>query len=138
MFRFFSLIAISIVFTACCTCRKGSPVVGNLEKRGWELVELYGKPITASGISLRFDAADKMIYGTAPCNNFFGGYSLFDKGSIEIKNVGSTMKMCPDSQDEDKFVQALHAVVNLKIEGEFLLLLDEKGEMVAVLKNQQK
>lgn len=133
-------ILILITMNSCCNCRKGSPVIGNLEKSVWQLVELNNKQIDNSGISIRFDANEKMIYGTAPCNNFFGGYSLYsDKTqNIKIGNVGATRKYCPDSENEDKFAGALSTVTSIKIDGENLIMANDTGEIVAVLTAQKQ
>lgn len=129
------LVLVAIIFTACCACRKGSPIIGNLEKSEWKLIELNDKATPESGIKIRFDANEKMIYGTAPCNNFFGGYSLYEDKvqNIKIGNVGATRKFCPDSQVEDAFTQAISSVTLVKIEGDALLMLNAEGKIVAIL-----
>lgn len=131
-----SLLALVLfIITSCCACRQGSPIIGNLEKSEWKLIELNDKATPESGITLRFDANEKMMYGTAPCNNFFGGYSLYqDKvQNIKISNVGATRKFCPDSQLEDTFTQMVTNVTLVKIEGDSLIMLSSEGKIVAIL-----
>lgn len=76
-----------------------------------------------------------MIYGQAPCNNFFAGYSLFEDAehNIEISNAGATRKYCPDTEIEDGFTRELTGIKRLKIEGDRLLMLDAEGNLVALL-----
>lgn len=128
------IISVSVLLlSSCCACRKGSPVIGNLEQDSWKLIEYAGKPISASGIVLTFNAAEKMINGTAPCNNFFASYSLFkEQNNIEIGPVGATRMACPDMDLEMKFTADLNHVVRLKIEGSNLLMLNAEGELIAL------
>lgn len=132
-------ITLSAAISSCCACRKGSPQIGKLENVTWKLIELNLDPIENSGITLTFDPAKKMMYGTAPCNNFFGGYSLFDaKDNIKIGNVGSTRKACPEMALENKFTAQLSEIVRIKIEDEYLMLINSQGALVAVLTEVKK
>lgn len=126
----------SVLFTACCACRKASPKIANLEADSWRLIEFRGEAVpTDKAITLTFDAEKKTIYGQAPCNNFFAGYSLFEKAehNIEISNVGATRMYCPDTEIEDGFTRELSEVKRLKIEGGRLLMLNADGDLVALL-----
>lgn len=126
----------AVVFSSCCSCRKGSPKIGNLETDNWKLIEFRGEAVPSDkAITLAFDAGKKTIYGTAPCNNFFAGYSLLDDAehNIDISNVGATRKYCPDTEIEDGFTHDLSSVKRLKFEGERLLMLNADGDLVALL-----
>lgn len=133
------IVVLVIMFTSCCNCRKGSPKIGELENTTWQLIELTNKSIDNSGISIRFDANEKMIRGTAPCNNFFGGFSLSDdkNSNIKIGNVGATRKFCPDSENEDKFAMLISTVTKVQIEGDTLLMMNPENEIVAILVAQK-
>lgn len=122
--------------SSCCACRKGSPKIANLEADNWRLIEFQGEAVpTNKAVTLTFDPEKKMIYGQAPCNNFFAGYSLFKDAehNIEIGNAGATRKYCPDTEIEDGFTRELTNIKRLKIEGERLLMLDAGGNLVALL-----
>lgn len=126
----------AVVLSSCCACRKGSPKIANLEADNWRLIEFRGEAVpTDKAVTLTFDAEKKMIYGQAPCNNFFAGYSLFKDAehNIEISNAGATRKFCPDTEIEDGFTRELSNIKRLKIEGERLLMLDADGNLVALL-----
>lgn len=125
---------LSLTISSCCACRKGSPQIGKLENATWKLIELNLDPIENSGITLTFDPEKKMIYGTAPCNNFFGGYSLFEaQDNIKIGNIGSTRKACQEMAVENKFTAQLSDIVRVKIEDNYLMLINSQGALVAVL-----
>ena len=128
--------AAAVLLSACCACRKGSPKIANLEADDWRLIEFLGAAVpTEKAVTLTFDDAEKIIYGQAPCNNFFAGYSLYEdpEHNIEIKNAGVTRMYCPDTEIEDGFVSRLTEIKRLKLEGERLLMLDGEGNLVALL-----
>lgn len=140
--RLFSLalvIATSLFVTSCCACRNASPKVGELEDGKWRLIELNGKAVSAEqSVVLTFNATEKMIYGEAPCNNFFAGYSTAkgDTNNIEIKGAGATRKFCPDSEVEDTFVRQITDIVTIKSEGNNLLLLNKDGNLIAIVSKE--
>lgn len=139
MKKTFTLVAIAlsaVILSSCCACRKGSPKIANLEADNWKLIEFQGQAVpTDKAVTLTFDPEKKMIYGQAPCNNFFAGYSLFKDAehNIEISNAGATRKFCPDTEIEDGFTRELSNIKRLKIEGERLLMLNAGGDLVALL-----
>lgn len=123
-----------IGLSSCCACRQGSPKIGDLEAAQWKLIEFNDTTVNNSGIVLTFNGAEKMIYGQAPCNNFFASYSLLegDKDNIHIGPCGATKKYCPDSQLEDAFTMRFESITTLKIDGDKLLLIDKQGTLVGV------
>lgn len=139
MKKTFTLAAIAlsaVILSSCCACRKSSPKIANLEADNWKLIEFQGQAVpTDKAVTLTFDPEKKMIYGQAPCNNFFAGYSLFKDAehNIEISNAGATRKFCPDTEIEDGFTRELSNIKRLKIEGERLLMLNAGGDLVALL-----
>lgn len=135
-FVFAAVALAAVVLSSCCACRKGSPKIANLEADNWKLIEFLSEAVPADkAVTISFDAEKKMIYGQAPCNNFFAGYSLFKEAehNIEISNAGATRKFCPDTDIEDGFVRMLTNIKRLKIEGDRLLMLNSAGDMVALL-----
>lgn len=136
MKKVFLFIAIALSAVACCTpCNKSYPKVSKFESDVWRLVEFRYSKVTDSPITLTFNAEEKMVYGTAACNNFFGGYVLSGSkdSNIKFQNMGSTKMYCPDSELEEAFVASLQGVVKLKMDGDNLMLLDSDGEMTALM-----
>ncbi len=127
---------LGLAFTACCACRQGSPKLANSEVDDWQLSEFQAEAVEpAQAVTLSFDPEKKMLYGKAPCNNFFSSYTLLDskKENIQFGVGGATRKFCPNAQVEDAFVRALPSVVRLQIEGDKLLMLNAEWELVALL-----
>ncbi len=135
--------ALSLSLSSCCApCSKSAPKIGELEQGTWRLIELQLNPIEASEITMTFNAEEKTMYGTAACNNFFSGYTLYNvkgnKRNIKFANIGSTRKMCPDMEQEETFVRLLPGVERVKIEGDNLLLIDTLKNMVAIMRKEVK
>lgn len=132
--------SVSVLLAACCACRKGSPKLGTLETNGWKLVEFENKAVPESkSVTLSFDPEKKMLFGQAPCNNFFGSYKLLEAtkkspNNIEFGAMGATRKFCPDSEIEDAFGREISDVTRVKIDGDKLLMMNANGNLVGVLK----
>lgn len=136
MKRIFLFLAMAVCTVSCCIpCFLASPLIGDLENYTWRLVEFQGTAIRNSNITMRFDPNEKMVYGTADCNNFFGGYVLYDDflHNIKFQNMGSTRKYCPNSELEELFVSSLARVVDVKMEGDNMLFIDDRGELLSIL-----
>lgn len=133
------LLSLILSFTSCCIpCRKSAPTIKDLESATWTLIELNTNPIENSHISLKFDAADKVVYGTAPCNNFFSGYHLLtpkkgDRKNVQFTNTGATMRYCPDAKTEEEFTRILPSITHIKIEGDHMLMSNSGDSLMAVL-----
>lgn len=134
--KYLLTIILAATMASCCsTCNKSAPKIGELENATWTLIEFNNNPIENSHITLHFSAPDKMIYGTADCNNFFAGYTLYDnpKRNIRIGNVGATRKACPDMTTELEFTSALPSVTRISIEGDRVAMIDSTDNLLAVL-----
>lgn len=138
MKRFFSILMMLIVaisMVSCCACRNGSPKIGQLEATKWRLVEFGGKTVPAEkSIVLTFNGKEKMIYGDAPCNNFFASYATKEgeTNNIAISKSGATRMFCPDSEVEDAFVRQLESIVTVKVEADNILLINANGDLIAI------
>lgn len=128
-------IVVGAILTSCCACIQGSPKIGQLEENKWKMVEFENKKVpTDKAIVMTFDNEKKMVYGDAPCNNFFASYSTLKEKdrNIEIKNGGATRMLCPDSQIEDSFVRQLTDITRVQVEGEMILLINKSGDLLAI------
>lgn len=134
----FGAVACALLLTACCIpCMKSSPKIADLESATWTLIELNNNPVENSPVTLNFNANDKMVSGTALCNNFFSGYQLLspkkgERRNIEFRNVGSTLRYCPDMQIEQSFTKQLPSVSHIKVEGEHMLMINAGDSLIAV------
>ena len=104
----------------------------------WSLREMNGKKVMMSpnqekeqGFMLR---SNGKITGFAGCNNFFGTYTLSGKNGISVdKNLGMTMKACPDVKvNEQMFAKIFTQANNYQVKGKTMMLKDAKNNVIAV------
>lgn len=104
----------------------------------WDVVTIGDLAIADSiDAFIGFDVAEQMIYGSTGCNHLTGAMPTEIGGESLIFGVmGSTRMMCPDMTIEDAMLPALGVVVDFKVEGENLYLLDVTGNTVMTLKKR--
>lgn len=87
------------------------------------------------GVELTADfAPDGTVSGHGGCNTFSGGYSYTDT-TIAIGPLLQTMMSCGDEKDavEHQYLSALQAATTWAMEGDALVLRDDKGAMQVTL-----
>lgn len=98
-------------------------VVGVIE--GTEITALFG--------------ADGELSGSAGCNQYIGSYTV-DGNAIEIGQLGSTMRFCPEPdgvmEQEQAFLAALQSAATFTIEGDALEMRTADGA-IAVMMTQR-
>ena len=81
-----------------------------------------------------FNVAEKLVYGFTGCNHLTGALPAAVTPETPIfAAIGSTRKMCVDMSVEDALLPALGQVVDFKVEGDNLSLLDAEGVAVVSL-----
>ena len=131
-----------VYLTACQHNRSGPPAPAEkssapLEGTVWLLTRLGGADVDSAKIkiepSLTF-SADKRISGTGGCNRMVGSYQL-EGDKMTFSQMASTKMACFEGTDVDvPLAQALEKARTFKIEGQNLILRDEKGTPVAEFK----
>ena len=136
-----TLAVLAAGMTSCCrTCRRAKPV----EVKGvkWSLMELRDKVIdrvqgkTPESYTLIL-GDDGRIGGRGDCNTFFSGYTL-EGNRIYISGIASTRMLCPDQALEDSYFRTLESAVQISIDGDFLILSDKDGKIVASFKKSNE
>lgn len=120
---------------SCCGCRSSKTPAHTLTSDSWRLVELGGGERLSSSdddsYTITFDAAESRLFGRGDCNRYFGGYKEMGTRTLEMSHMGSTRMMCPNQEDEDKFLQMLSKADSYTIDGDNLML-QNGGEVIAV------
>lgn len=123
---------LSVLFVACCPCRKGKsvrtgePLIGT----NWQLTQMYGQTVSVdNNYSLLLN--DDKVSGVGDCNRLMGGYTTTPDRKLSFTQMASTRMFCPNQQQEDAFLKMLGGVDAYKIDGNMLMLLDN-GELVAI------
>jgi heat shock protein HslJ len=98
----------------------------NPENTYWKLVELNGRPITASPnrpeAHFQLDSSKKRLQGNGGCNIITGGYELSGDRITFTKIISTKMACLNGMEIEREFLKALEASNNLKLAGENLEL----------------
>ncbi|HYQ56060.1 MAG TPA: META domain-containing protein [Draconibacterium sp.] len=83
---------------------------------------------------LEINSAEMKAMGSDGCNNFTGSIKTLTNTELEFGPLAGTRKMCLDMTFADKFNKVIPQVRSYKIANLKLMLLDEKGEVLVVLK----
>ena len=103
----------------------------------WQVVAVNGKSIDVPEARLIFDVIDGHITGNASCNSLRGDISRNPRveNSLQISNISTTRKACPNLSIESALLIALEEVVTAKVDGkDHVKLLDAAGKTSVRLK----
>ena len=105
----------------------------------WNVVAIGEMAVSdEAGAFMGFDMNEKVIYGSTGCNQLTGAMPEAVNTDVPLFGaLGSTRRMCPDMTVEDAMLPALGAVVDFKVEGDKLFLLDVAGNAVMSLQKRQ-
>ena len=111
--QLFSLILLIFALLAggCCDCRKRSKLEKPLVGTEWQLVQLMAKDVVTEEDSYRLTfKSDGTIVGKGDCNVLSATFQTTPSRSLEIKNLGSTRRLCKNFEQENAFMDMLESV----------------------------
>lgn len=121
----------AVVAMVSCTGKKSLDVLGG----EWNVVSV-GELVVPDSVDafLGFDIAEQLVYGCTGCNQLTGALPAEVNPEVPIfAAMGSTRMMCADMTVEDAMLPALGQVVDFKVEGDNLYLLDAEGATIISL-----
>lgn len=132
IFKSLIIAALALSVTACCKCdlfqkRYGKPLVGTQ----WQLAQIEGRDVTPEDNYTIIFAADNTLSGIADCNRLTARYAADVEGDMMISDIGTTRMLCPNDEQERRFIDILSSVTDFKMDGPMLMLISD-GEMRAV------
>ena len=84
-----------------------------------------------------FNLEEKTIYGSTGCNQLTGSLPTEITPEVPLfAAMGCTRMMCADMTTEDAMLPALGSVVDFKLNGNTLLLLNADGQTVMTLEKR--
>lgn len=84
-----------------------------------------------------FNVAEQLIYGSTGCNQLTGAMPAeVNSETLMFGAMGSTRMMCADMTIEDAMLPAMSQVVDFKVDGTSLYLLDAVGNTVISLEKR--
>lgn len=130
------LVVMGLIMMVGCNEKKAVDMLSG----EWTVVSIEEGDVPASaGAFLGFDTVEKVVYGSTGCNQLTGAMPVDVNGSdLLFGALGCTRRMCADMSVEDAMLPALGKVVDFKIEGDALSLLDAEGNTVIALQKRQK
>jgi heat shock protein HslJ len=87
----------------------------------WKLVEIMGRPVTASEAYIQFKV-DGTVNGNLGCNTFNGNYTTPQELRIRFSNLTNTLKMCIDMRIENDLTEALKTADSYNLNDNQLIL----------------
>jgi heat shock protein HslJ len=131
---FFTTLIISMaLITSCCDCRKRAKLEKPLVGTKWQVVQLMGREITAQDDSYTILFMDNgTAVGTGDCNRLTAIYSITPKRALNISNLGSTRRLCPNFEQENQYYDMLESVTHYEMDADNMLLLSN-GTLVAIM-----
>jgi heat shock protein HslJ len=100
----------------------------------WDAVKINGSIIKlprsrGAGVipQMQIDITKMQISGIDNCNNFSGKINKLGDTNIELGQLASTQKMCPDMTISKAFNEALNGVKKYQLKDNNLLFTDEAG-----------
>ena len=122
---------VAVVVMASCADKKGFDVLGG----EWNVVTIGELSVPDSvDAFIGFDIAEQLVYGCTGCNQVTGALPSEVNPEVPMfAAMGSTRMICADMAIEDAMLPALGQVVDFKVEGNNLYLLDAAGATVMSL-----
>lgn len=132
IFKSLIIVALALSVTACCKCdlfqkRYGKPLVGTQ----WQLAQIEGRDVTPEDNYTIIFAADNTLSGIAECNRLTARYTVDIEGDMMITDLGTTRMLCPNEDQERRFIDVLSSTTDFKMDGPMLMLISN-GELRAV------
>ena len=127
------LAVMTLMVMAACHGKKAMDVLGG----EWDVVAIGEMAVPeAVGAFMGFDMNESVVYGSTGCNQLTGAMPTAVGAEPLFGALGCTRRMCPDMSVEDAMLSALGAVVDFKVEGGNLYLLDAAGNTVVSLQKR--
>lgn len=129
------LVAVMAVFVITSCAEKKSLESLNGE---WNVVTIGEMAVPDSvDAFVGFNLAELLIYGSTGCNQLTGAMPVeVNPETLMFGAMGSTRMMCADMTIEDAMLPAMGQVVDFKVDGNNLYLLDTAGNTVISLEKR--
>lgn len=129
----FLLAAVTLGATSCCNCRQSHKLERPLTGTKWQLIQLMAQDVAADGDSYTVVFhADGNVSGMGDCNALVAQYTATESRALDIQNIGSTRRLCPNQEQENSFFDMLDGVTHYEMDADKMLLLSN-GTLVAIL-----
>lgn len=82
----------------------------------WRVAEINGEEFNNSEMTIFFDMAERKVHGNTGCNSFNGDIYIdpVNTRTLSLTNMAVTMRMCPNLDQQRKFLVALEQATGAK------------------------
>jgi len=96
-----------------------------------------GSDIKAEGESYTLQLHDDgTVSGQGDCNLLTANYTTNSKRALHIDQIGSTRRLCPNTEMEQAYFEMLDKVTHYEMDRDMMILLSD-GTLVAIMKAQK-
>lgn len=102
----------------------------------WRVKSIGDEQFDDSEMSIFFDVEERTVHGNTGCNSFNGTIYVDpqNKQSFSLQNMAVTMRMCPNIEQQSKFLVALEQTMGAKANSDGSVnLINADGKTVMVL-----
>ena len=97
----FLLAAVTLGATSCCNCRQSRKLERPLMGTTWQLIQLMAQDVAAEDDSYTVVFhADGNVSGRGECNALVAQYTTTESRALDIHNIGSTRRLCPNQEQD--------------------------------------
>lgn len=130
------VIIAALWFASCCACRKGAVKALPLQGTQWSLIEWNGRPFVSEGNYCIEFSDEGRFSGRGDCNSIMGDYKVTEDRKLGFGSVASTRMMCPNQEQEGRFVRMLESIDSYDIDGNMLMLFHD-GELIGIMEGRR-
>ena len=131
---FFATILLTALMIGCCDCRKRAKLEKPLVGTEWQLVQMMGREVAASGDCYTLLLHDNgNVSGQGDCNRFTATYTVTPKRALTFADFGSTRRFCENFELENRYFDVIESVTHYEMDAENMLLLSN-GVLVAIMR----
>lgn len=131
---FFATVLLTSLIVGCCDCRKRAKLEKPLVGTEWQLVQLMGREVVASGDSFTLLLHDNgNATGQGDCNRFTATYTVTPTRALTFENLGYTRVFCENFELENRYFDVIEGVTHYEMDAESMLLLSN-GVLVAIMR----
>lgn len=94
-----------------------------------EFADSVEKIVIPGELAITFADSNNTVYGNAPCNRFFGGFTA-EEETLAFGNIASTMAYCLEMPFESAYHAWLASVKTYEVNDEKLVLRDGDNKLV--------
>ena len=131
---FLATILLTTLMIGCCDCRKRAKLEKPLVGTEWQLVQIMGREVVATGDSFTLLLHDNgNVTGQGDCNRFTATYVVTPTRALSFADLGSTRRYCENFEAENRYFDMLESVTHYEMDAESMLLLSN-GVLVAIMR----